>query len=130
MRKDLHMRRGKEMAQACHASMAIFFEMIKKKYYLPVGGHLLYEIHLPPGDMGEDIAAWVEGIFKKVVCGVNSEEELLKIHEMAKDKKLPCKLIQDAGLTEFNGVPTYTCCAIGPAKSELIDEITGELKLL
>lgn len=130
MRKDLNMRKGKMIAQGAHASMAIFFEMIEKKQYLPVGGHLLYEIHLPPGEMGDDIAAWVEGIFKKVTVGVNSEEELLKIHEAAKEKGLPCKLIQDAGLTEFDGVPTYTCCAIGPAKSELIDEITGNLKLL
>jgi PTH2 family peptidyl-tRNA hydrolase len=36
----------------------------------------------------------------------------------------------DAGLTEFNGVPTKTCIAIGPNWSDEIDEITGHLKLL
>ena len=128
LRKDLNMRKGKMVAQGCHASMAIFFEMIQKRH--TQDDHSIYEIHLPPGEIGEDIITWVEGIFKKVTVGVNSEEELLKIYEVAKEKGLPCKLIQDAGLTEFDGVPTYTCCAIGPAKSELIDEITGELKLL
>lgn len=130
MRKDLNMRKGKMIAQGSHASMGIFFEMIKKKYFLPVGQHILYEMHLPPGETGEDISTWVEGIFKKIVCGVSSEEELLKIHAAAKEKGLPCCLIQDAGITEFGGVPTYTCCAIGPAKSSLIDEITGTLPLL
>jgi len=36
---------------------------------------------------------------------------------------------QDVGHTEFKQ-PTYTCCAIGPAKADAIDEITGKLVLL
>jgi PTH2 family peptidyl-tRNA hydrolase len=43
---------------------------------------------------------------------------------------LPVVLIEDAGLTMFNGVKTKTCLAIGPAKDSEIDEITGSLKLL
>ena len=39
-------------------------------------------------------------------------------------------MIVDAGLTEFNGVPTKTCIAIGPANPDDIDEITKHLKLL
>lgn len=42
----------------------------------------------------------------------------------------PCALIQDHGLTEFGGVPTYTAVAIGPAEDVVIDRITGELSLL
>ena len=34
------------------------------------------------------------------------------------------------GFTEFNGVPTFTCIAVGPDKSEKIDLITGGLPLL
>jgi hypothetical protein len=33
-------------------------------------------------------------------------------------------LIQDAGLTEFGGVPTYTALAIGPDEDAKIDELT------
>ncbi|MCA9071910.1 MAG: hypothetical protein KDA84_23440, partial [Planctomycetaceae bacterium] len=32
--------------------------------------------------------------------------------------------------TEFHGVPTPTCLAIGPAGADKIDEITGKLQLL
>jgi PTH2 family peptidyl-tRNA hydrolase len=128
MRKDLNMRKGKMVAQGCHAAMKVFFNMIvtrsKRK------DSIIYGMLLPPGEIGNDISAWVEGIFKKICCGVDSEEELLRIHIAAQEKGLPCALIQDAGITEFDGVPTYTCCAIGPAKAELIDPITGELKLL
>ncbi len=46
------------------------------------------------------------------------------------EKGLVCSLIIDAGLTEFGGVPTRTCIAIGPNWSDEIDEITGHLKLL
>ena len=38
-------------------------------------------------------------------------------------------MIIDLGKTEFNGEPTKTCLAIGPNKTELIDSITGHLKL-
>jgi len=49
---------------------------------------------------------------------------------MAGAKQLPCSLIQDQGHTEFAGQLTYTAVAVGPAKAELIDEITGKLPLL
>ena len=41
-----------------------------------------------------------------------------------------CSLIQDAGFTEFGGIPTYTACAVGPGKVDEVNKITGELKLL
>jgi PTH2 family peptidyl-tRNA hydrolase len=39
-------------------------------------------------------------------------------------------LITDAGATEFHGVPTHTCCAVGPAWTDEVDAITGALPLL
>lgn len=42
----------------------------------------------------------------------------------------PCALIENSGLTEFHGVKTKTCCAIGPWWSYDIDLITGKLELL
>lgn len=128
MRKDLNMRKGKMVAQGSHASMKVFFDMPlhKTEHEDTINYHMV----LPPGEIGRDISAWVEGIFKKICCSVNSEAELMEVYNTAKEKGLPCALIQDAGITEFGGVPTYTCCAIGPAKSELIDQITGGLNLL
>jgi peptidyl-tRNA hydrolase, PTH2 family len=128
MRRDLHMRRGKKMVQASHASMKVFFDMSLHK--TEHEGTINYHIILPPGEIGKDISAWVDGIFKKICCSVNSEEELITVYEKAQDQGLPCALIKDSGITEFGGVPTYTCCAIGPARAELIDVITGDLPLL
>lgn len=76
------------------------------------------------------IEDWIHGPFTKIVLGVNSKEELLAVYEKAKAASLLCALIVDSGKTEFNGVPTETCVAIGPNLREDIDPITGELKPL
>ena len=128
MRKDLNMRKGKMIAQGSHSSMKVFFDMLLPK--TEHGDTINLHMVLPPGEIGRGLCDWIEGIFTKVCCSVDSEEELLSIYKSAQEKGLPCALIQDAGITEFGGVLTYTCCAIGPAKSELIDPITGDLKLL
>lgn len=117
MRKDLKMRRGKEMAQSSHASMAVLLQFIKSD-----GTHTLYE--------NPSIREWLEGRFTKIVVSVESEEELLRVYTRAQEQGLPTALIQDCGATEFHNVLTYTCIAIGPAEAEELDKITGHLKLL
>jgi len=72
-----------------------------------------------------DMEEWVEGTFAKVVLSVEGEKELGAAMEAAWSAGLPCALIEDLGFTEFKGVPTKTAVAIGPAKSALIDLITG-----
>ena len=62
----------------------------------------------------------------KICVSVTSEEDLELICNAAQEAGLPAVLIVDAGLTEFGGVPTKTCCAIGPALPDKIDAITGE----
>ena len=61
---------------------------------------------------------------------VNSEAELLALHEKAKAAGLITALIQDAGLTEFGGVLTYTALAVGPDRADRVDAVTGTLPLL
>lgn len=58
------------------------------------------------------------------------EDELIQLYKEAEAKGILCSLIQDAGLTEFGGVPTYTAVAIGPDYPEVIDPLTRHLKLL
>ena len=118
LRKDLNMRKGKMVAQGAHASMAVLLNR-----GTDTGAGFCF-------GMNEDIKAWVSGSFAKICVSCNSEEELLALHKQAEDAGLPCSLIRDAGFTEFNGVPTYTTVAIGPAKSDEINKITGSLKLL
>jgi PTH2 family peptidyl-tRNA hydrolase len=61
---------------------------------------------------------------------VDSEAALEAIVAQAREAGVPCALIVDAGVTEFRGVPTKTCCAVGPAWADAIDAITGALPLL
>jgi PTH2 family peptidyl-tRNA hydrolase len=124
LRKDLNMRKGKMVAQGAHASMAAilkygWFDLTKEK-----GEN---EFHLT---MTPDVEEWLEGNFAKICVSADSEEELLALYKAAQQADMPCSLIQDAGFTEFNGVPTYTAVAIGPAQATEIDKITGNLKLL
>ena len=52
------------------------------------------------------------------------------IRDLASQQGLEVHMITDTGKTEFHGVPTNTCLAIGPDEASKIDAITGGLKLL
>lgn len=114
LRKDLNMRKGKMVAQGAHASLAVILNLMKTHKGLE-------DLRVKP---------WLEGNFKKVCVSVDSEEELLNLQLKAHDFGILNALIKDAGLTEFGGVPTYTALAIGPDAENIIDVITGHLKLL
>jgi len=133
IRKDLKMGKGKMIVQACHASLNVF---LKKMINDQNGNessllekHGKYQLKLDVEENSE-FDQWLKGLYKKVCLYVNSEEELIDIYMKAKNKHLPSILIEDVGKTTFNGIKTRTCVAIGPAESNLIDEITGELRLL
>lgn len=125
MRKDLGMRKGKMVAQGAHASMAAVLNQ---------GRVLATNCKAPSEELAipltPNIEAWIKGRFKKVCVYVNSEAELLALYEKAKASGIITALITDAGLTEFNGVPTNTCIAVGPDFEDKIDTVTGGLPLL
>ncbi len=123
-RRDLNMRKGKIAAQVAHASMKVFFDrgevMSERKSGEGAEDDHWLDISLTP-----DMAEWVQNSFAKIVLSVESEADLLRAHQLAKEAGIPTALITDAGRTEFHGVPTQTTVALGPAKSEDIDRITG-----
>jgi len=119
MRKDLNMRKGKMIAQGAHASLKVFLD----RKTTDEDGSL--RITMTPA-----MAEWVARAFAKICVYVRSEEELDEIYRAAEQAGLLCAMIVDSGRTEFDGVPTKTCCAIGPDWADAIDEITGELPLL
>ena len=129
VRKDLKMRRGKEVAQGAHASLAVFFNMMRDQN----GGEVdtksgkTYECSFQHAS--EAMHIWMTNGFTKITVAVDDERSLVEVFQKAKAAGLPCALITDSGKTEFNGVPTKTTVAIGPAKSDEIDKITGDLKL-
>ena len=109
IRKDLTMRKGKMVAQGAHASLSATLNNLSNRR----------------------VIEWLcDGGSKKICVYVNSEEELLEVYEKAILAGFIGFIIKDSGLTEFNGIPTITCCAIGPATKEELNDITGHLKLL
>jgi PTH2 family peptidyl-tRNA hydrolase len=106
LRDDLKLSKGKAAAQAAHASL------------------LSYErapVH--------DRKLWKAQGQKKVVLKVQSLEDLYTVKDEAEKLRLPCVLVEDAGLTE---IPpgTVTALGIGPARAAEIDMVTGHLELL
>ena len=73
--------------------------------------------------------AWKESGQKKIVLQVKNLSELYELKMDVEAAGLPAALITDAGLTE---VPpgTVTALGIGPARSDQLDAITGELPLV
>lgn len=118
IRGDLKMSVGKIAAQVSHASMAFMLKQVqaqgKEKNIL---------------NMTQDGLEWIKTGQTKVCVKIDSEVELLEIVKKAKSMGLEAHAIVDAGRTEFDGVPTVTCAAIGPNKSIEIDKLTKHLKL-
>ena len=123
VRKDLNMRKGKMIAQGAHASLKVITDR------MGVGDWIGSEIIMIPSDSLPHMVAWIQGLCKKVVVGVDSLNELMDIFYKASNNAIPCSLVQGMGLTEFSE-PTYTAVAVGPDLDDKIDLVTGGLKLL
>jgi PTH2 family peptidyl-tRNA hydrolase len=121
IRRDLRMRRGKEIAQGAHAATAWLAERVAQRM-TPDGtvDHV---------ELSEAERTWLETSFRKVTVKVGSEEELMEVYRQALAAGLVVHLVTDRGLTEFGGVPTRTCLAIGPDYDDLVDPVTGDLEL-
>jgi PTH2 family peptidyl-tRNA hydrolase len=106
LRKDLDMSVGKRCVQCCHASIGAYKKTDKSI-----------------------VKKWELEGQKKVVLEVDSKEELLKLFRLAKKEKMPCFLVEDAGLTELEP-GSVTALGIGPNDEKKINKITGSVKLL
>lgn len=104
VRNDLKLPKGKLAAQVAHASVEATLKADK-----------------------DDVKKWRSSGMAKIVVKVDSENELYKLAQLAKDKGFPVGIITDAGKTVV-APGTTTCAGIGPAKD--IDILTGDLKLL
>jgi PTH2 family peptidyl-tRNA hydrolase len=112
LRRDIDMGRGKAAAQAAHASVDAVLSIVKSKRE----------------DWVRWLEEWVRGGQMKVVLRVDSEKELLEIYENALKLGLPASIVRDAGRTQLPP-GTLTAVAVGPAPEDLVDKVTGHLKL-
>jgi peptidyl-tRNA hydrolase, PTH2 family len=137
IRKDLNMRKGKMVAQGSHASMAF---LTKNGGIQNLQGshdpcdHNPYSFFesakIKNRENSKEINDWLKNSFRKIVCSVNSEQELEELHARALEKCLISHLVIDNGATEFNNVPTKTCLAIGPHEESKFFGLTDHLPLL
>jgi PTH2 family peptidyl-tRNA hydrolase len=111
IRGDLRISCGKAAAQAGHAAVECVMLALRGE-----------------GRWREWLEQWLGGGQKKVVLAAEGPEHLHELHNMARSLGLPTAVIVDAGLTEVPpGTPTAVC--IGPAPDELVDAVTGALRL-
>lgn len=106
IRQDLKLPKGKMSVQVSHASLEAAMGSSKKK-----------------------LEKWRSEGAKKVVLKVEDRKELLKYKKLAERLKLKTSLIKDAGLTVLKP-GTVTCLAIGPDEEEIIDKVSGKLKMV
>ena len=103
------MGKGKIAVQVSHASVTVAEETRKRR--------------------PEWWRAWLDEGQRKVVVKVQSESDLEKLRREADELGLTAAIIHDSGLTQVSP-GTATCVGIGPGPAELVDKITGTLKLL
>ncbi len=116
------MRKGKMIAQGAHASLGAVLPYLRWSW----------RGCLSPSwrRNRRKVKHWLAGPFAKVCVRADSEDQLQAIYDQAVAAGLIACLITDAGRTEFHGVPTKTCIAIGPDTPENLAPVTGDLNLL
>ncbi|KAJ6519603.1 PTH2-domain-containing protein [Mycena sanguinolenta] len=103
VRTDLKMTPGR------HATLACYKTLMKRNAQL--------------------VRHWERTGQAKIALKVTSEKQLLELEAMAKKLNLCARSVQDAGRTQVEP-GTRTVLAIGPAPVELINRVTGKLRLL
>jgi len=104
-RADLGMGEGKLAAQVAHASL----------------------MAVEDADRTAE-NEWKGSGQKKVVLQADSESELFELADKAEREGLPHAVVRDAGHTQLDP-GTASALAVGPAREDLVDKVTGHLSL-
>jgi PTH2 family peptidyl-tRNA hydrolase len=115
IRKDLNMSKSEIAVQAAHASNAFLLNKIKNLRERP------FEVLFTKEEL-----YWIENNHNKICVGIHSEDEMLKLYDIAKSSGLFVSKIRHSG----NNNNTLTAIAIGPDLSHLIDKVSGHLELI
>lgn len=109
VRNDLKMGKGKIAAQCGHGAVGAYQNAMETCPHI--------------------VRQWERNGCAKIAVRVESKEEMLSIRKSAALKSLSYCVIHDAGRTQVEP-NTMTVLAIGPARCQDIDPVTGHLKLL
>ncbi len=121
IRRDLRMRRGKEIAQGAHASMAFLARRVARL----LAAQNDESSAAPELELWGEARLWLVGHFTKVVLQAPDLETLRQVETESRARSLEVNVITDRGLTEFGGTPTVTALAIGPNHADAVDAVTG-----
>lgn len=108
-RKNLKLSPGKLAAQVAHAAVACALSTKKNNL--------------------KWFTKWQNEGGKKAIVKVDCVNDFFPLKEKAEQLKIVTHIIEDAGHTEIPA-GTKTVLGIGPAPSNIIDQITGDLPLL
>lgn len=108
VRNDLKMGKGKVAAQCSHAAVSAYKQVQRRNPEL--------------------LKQWEYCGQPKVVVKAPDEDTLIDLLGHAKEVGLPVSLIQDAGRTQI-APGSRTVLGVGPGPADLIDKVTGDLKL-
>jgi PTH2 family peptidyl-tRNA hydrolase len=108
-RKDLYLSPGKLAAQVAHAAVACVLSTKENN--------------------SKWFNKWQNEGGKKAVVKVDSVDDFYPLREKAEGLNIAAFIIEDAGHTEIP-VGTKTVLGLGPAPSNIIDQVTGDLPLL
>jgi PTH2 family peptidyl-tRNA hydrolase len=108
-RKDLKLSVGKLAAQVAHAAVACALDTKKNN--------------------SKWFNKWTNEGGKKAVVKTECEDDFFALEKKAKELKLATYIVSDAGHTEIPA-GTNTVLGIGPAPTNIIDQVTGDLSLL
>ena len=108
-RKDLKLSLGKLAAQVAHAAVACALSTKKNN--------------------SKWFNNWQREGGKKAIVKTDNVKDFFILKEKAENLDIGAHIIEDAGHTEIPA-GTKTVLGIGPAPSNLIDQVTGDLSLL
>ncbi|KAK9841988.1 hypothetical protein WJX81_002872 [Elliptochloris bilobata] len=109
VRQDLKMGKGKIAAQCCHATLGQFKKLWRRK--------------------DPNLKKWELSGQTKVCLRVDDEDGFMQLHQAARSAGIPAHIVVDAGRTQI-APDSKTVMALGPADADLIDSVSGHLKLL
>ena len=123
IRRDLRMRRGKEIAQGAHASMAWLRQRVLQGLNTSGATDLV--------ELSEVERTWLERSNRKVTVKVGSEPELMEVYEQALRAGLVAYLITDGGLSaqeldQMDGVITRAAVAVAETGTIVLDAGPGQ----
>ncbi|TPX09536.1 uncharacterized protein E0L32_009279 [Thyridium curvatum] len=118
VRTDLGMTKGKIAAQCGHATLACYKSLTKAAQ--------------KKGDSSPEarlLARWERHGQAKIAVQTKSQDEILELMGKARSLGVTAEVIADAGRTQIDA-GSLTVLGVGPAPKSLVDQVTGQLKLL